>query len=374
MTGPPTSAPGEFSAWAPPNLTKRRPESRAPGDRSRTPGDMNEKRQPRDGPPELPGLRLYHALASESTQIMDAGPSCPCTGNPTTESARCQAFFGRWPRGHDRAPRQPAKAVLAAAKRGHHRRPGRGGFMRGYAALAPAAEEARAQPAGGRHHGGARARRPTGGGPPSPGRCRLGSPRVGARRGGRSSCRMGHDLPLGMPRRDCRRGNRAPSTGQGCRHPRQRGARSQAAQTQGARRPAARAAPGRTPHQGRGLAAGPPGGKPALLHKGTAPPAAALPSAGVGRPRAIPFYVGQAACSRPTMGRGPGPSILGQEGPRPTTPGPSRPRDGGPSVPTMGLLRRRTIEGAGPRRSGPGAAWAAAAAARAPEQKTRDSC
>lgn len=57
----------------------------------------------------------------------------------------------------------------------------------------------------------------------------------------------------------------------------------------------------------------------------------------------------------------------GLPGPRATRRGPFGPRPLRPSTIARVLLRRRTIEGAGPRRSGPGVAWAAAAAARAPE-------
>lgn len=69
------------------------------------------------------------------------------------------------------------------------------------------------------------------------------------------------------------------------------------------------------------------------------------------------------------------PFSAGPPGPRAMRRGPFGPRPLRPSTTARDLLRRCTIEGAGPRRSGPGEAWAAAAAARAPERKkARDSC
>lgn len=82
----------------------------APGARSRTPGDMNEKGRPGMAPRICLAFAYTTPLRAEVTGSWTRGHRCPCTGNSITPRKICQGFL-RWPRGHDRAPRQPAAAA-----------------------------------------------------------------------------------------------------------------------------------------------------------------------------------------------------------------------------------------------------------------------
>lgn len=141
----------------------------------------------------------------------------------------------------------------------------------------------------------------------------------------------------------------------------------------GARRPAADAAPGRTPHQGRGLDARGARGQAALLHKGTAPPAAAVPSAGVGRPRAIPLKSARPVTAGRQWAGGLAPRSWARGGPGPQRRGHWAPGRRA-SDDRQGSTAPAHYRGAGPRLRRPALRGRQGRGARPGMKKTRDSC